>query len=146
MRVSSFEYGGHRTSDGWHNAAIAQILRGARMRSTMRRIGYLAQGLYAARVPRRTGRLAASARVTTQLGSGNLGAQPDRWVAIVEATQTYSAAVEFGKENTAEEGNPRPAVKTRPTPGSFPARWRGRHTFGGDNRRTRSVVDWLERH
>ncbi|MEV0759526.1 hypothetical protein [Nocardia sp. NPDC050435] len=144
---SSFDYAGHRDGDGWQNPAIAEIMVGPKMRNTMRRIGYQAQALYAGRAPRVTGRMASHVRVTTQLGSGNLGAKPDRWVAIVEAVTNYSAAVEFGKAQTAAKGHPRPKAKRRVTPGSFPARTQGAHTFGGDNRRDpRAIVAWIEGH
>ncbi|WP_280404957.1 hypothetical protein [Nocardia brasiliensis] len=154
--MAEFEYAGHPVGDdGWFNPGIAEIMVGQKMRNTVRKIGYIAQALYGARAPRRTGAMAQTLRVTTQLGSGNFGAEPDRWVAVVEAVMPYSAAVEFGKVNNA--GNrmnaargipnyPRPAVQERPKPGQFPHRWQGRHTFGGDNRRQQSVVAWIESH
>jgi hypothetical protein len=113
------------------------------MQSIMYKLGRTAAQLYAGRTRKRTGRLAASVQVSTQMAGANFGSKPDRWTAVVEATAPYSAAVEFGRVNTARE-NPRPKTKRRIEPGTFPARTQGAHTFGGDNRRIKSVIAWIE--
>lgn len=141
--MSSFEYAGKQTGDGWVNPAVAEILLSARMRSVMYKLGTTAAQLYAGRARKRTGRLANSVEVSTERAGANFGSKPDRWTSVVEAKAPYSAAVEFGKVNTARE-HPRPQTKRRIKPGTFPARTGGSHTFGGDNRRTQSVVAWIE--
>ncbi|MBF6085219.1 hypothetical protein IU485_28015 [Nocardia cyriacigeorgica] len=141
--MSDFEYAGHRGPDGWVNPAVAEILVGRRLQSVMYKLGTSAAQLYAGRVRKRTGRLANSVEVSTEKAGANFGSKPDRWTAVVEAKAPYSAAVEFGKVNTARE-HPRPQTKRRIKPGTFPARTGGAHDFGGDNRRIRSVVAWIE--
>ena len=83
------------------NPAIGAALASPRMRSIVGEVAEVAQALYRDRVAKRTGRLAASARVSTEFAAVKKG-QP-RWVGILtvggsgsRGTVNYGAAHEFG--------------------------------------------------
>lgn len=79
------------------NPAIREILLSDRMRSLMRIRAGVAQDLYQGIVAKRTGALAASARIETFIG----GKLNDRWCGrlIVGEPIAYGAAHEFGTDN-----------------------------------------------
>jgi hypothetical protein len=81
------------------NAALTAVLVSAEMRSAVEQIGHMAQMLFQAEVAKRSGRLAASARVQTEIG----GVRNDRWVSHLivggtgaQGTVDYAAAQQFG--------------------------------------------------
>ena len=81
-------------SAGHGNPAIAAILLSDRMRTIMSAEAGRAQDLYQGIVAHRTGRLAASARVSVFIG----GKATDRWVGRLTVGEgiTYGASHEFG--------------------------------------------------
>lgn len=89
------------------NPAIGAALASPRMRSILTEVAEIAQALYRDRVAKRTGRLAASARVSTEF-TRVLKGQP-RWVGILtvggagpRGTASYAASHEFGTKATVE--------------------------------------------
>ncbi|RJO74170.1 hypothetical protein D5S18_18630 [Nocardia panacis] len=78
------------------NPALAKILRGPQMKTLVTRKGLRARAIYAEVVAKRTGELAASARVETVLG----GLHGDRWIARVRATAPHAASHEYGTGRT----------------------------------------------
>lgn len=82
------------------HAGIGRLLLGPQMRSLMQEKAEIAQALYREIVTKRSGRLAASARVETFVG----GRRNDRWCGrlIVDAAQApYAASHEYGTEHGA---------------------------------------------
>ena len=84
------------------NPAIEAVLKSARMRSIVFEVAEVAQALYVAQVAKRTGMLAASAHVSTEIGG--IGVRKnDRWIGVLtvggtgsKGTVEYAAAHEFG--------------------------------------------------
>lgn len=83
------------------NAAIGGVFASEQLRSIVFEIAELAQALYVERVAKRTGRLAASARASTDLAHVIKGAP--RWVGELTVggtgaagTVDYAASHEFG--------------------------------------------------
>lgn len=76
------------------NPALSAILLSSQMRSIVRQSGEKAKARYVAIVAKRSGKLAASARVRTSIG----GYKNDRWVATLTVGQglLYGASHEFG--------------------------------------------------
>lgn len=81
------------------NEALAALLISSRMHEIVSERGHMAQLLFQAEVAKRTGRLAAAARVETEIG----GKDHDRWVShMVVGGQgaggevDYAAAHQFG--------------------------------------------------
>lgn len=76
------------------NPALTELLVSERMRGMLAERAEAAAALYQAQVAKRTGRLAASAHVSTEIG----GIHHDRWVAALTIGEglAYGAAHEFG--------------------------------------------------
>lgn len=83
------------------NPAVTDALRGDRMRSIVFEVTELAHVLYVEQVAKRTGRLAASAHVSTEIG----GVDQDRWVGVLTVGGDgvdYAASHEFGTKADVE--------------------------------------------
>lgn len=83
------------------NPAITAVLRGERVRSIVFEIAELAHVLYVEQVAKRTGQLAASAHVSTEIG----GVEQDRWVGVLTVGGRgvdYAASHEFGTQADVE--------------------------------------------
>lgn len=82
------------------NRALTAVLRSERMRSIVFETAELAQALYRETVTKRSGRLAASAHVSTEIG----GVRNDRHIGVLtvgvgaQGTVEYAAAHEFGAD------------------------------------------------
>lgn len=76
------------------NEALTQCLIGPEIYAALDAIGKIAHALYVAEVAKRTGRLAGSAMLQTEIG----GIHRDRWVAHLTTGVgvTYGAAHQFG--------------------------------------------------
>lgn len=72
---------------------LQEWLLGPECRSLVRLRAETALALYQATVTRRSGRLAQSARVVTEVG----GRAGDRWVGRLQVTAPYAVAHEFGR-------------------------------------------------
>jgi hypothetical protein len=80
------------------NPAVTAALRSAEIRSIVFEIGEVAHALYVDQVAKRTGRLAASAHVSTEIG----GVDHDRWVGVLTVGGDgvdYAATHEFGRQS-----------------------------------------------
>lgn len=81
------------------NEALTALLMSQEMKAIVEERGHMAQMLYQADVAKRTGRLAASAQVQTEIG----GVRHDRWVSHLtvggegaKGMADYGAAHQFG--------------------------------------------------
>ncbi|MBY0440984.1 MAG: hypothetical protein K2Q25_02415 [Mycobacteriaceae bacterium] len=76
------------------NRALTELLVSARMRAIVEERANTAAMLYQAQVAKRTGRLAASAHASTEIG----GVRQDRWIGVltVGSALPYGASHEFG--------------------------------------------------
>lgn len=109
------------------NPALGAVLASPQIRSTVFEIAEIAQAIYRDRVAKRTGRLAASARPSTQFDRVYKG-QP-RWVGVLtiggigpRGTVDYAAAHEFGADTYIDESLSGPAL-----PGDTGVRTGGAH-------------------
>jgi hypothetical protein len=87
------------------NPALTAVLRGERMRSIVFEIGEIAHVLYVDQVAKRTGMLAASAHVSTEIG----GVDQDRWIGVLTVGGNgvdYAATHEFGRQADVEGPQP----------------------------------------
>lgn len=87
------------------NPAVTAALKGERMRAIVFEITEIAHALYVDQVAKRTGRLAASAHASTEIG----GVDHDRWVGVLTVGGTGSAGTvdyalphEFGTKAVVE--------------------------------------------
>lgn len=77
------------------NPALTAVLTGARMRSIVFEVAEIAHALYVDQVAKRTGRLAASAHASTEIG----GVDHDRWTGVLTVGGSgvdYALPHEFG--------------------------------------------------
>lgn len=74
------------------NPFITEWLLSPECRALMFDRGLLAEAIYREVVAKRTGRLAASTHVTTEV-------EDDRWIAMMTATAPYAASHEFGTDD-----------------------------------------------
>lgn len=88
------------------NDALAGVLLSNEIRSSVHDVAEIGQALYREDVAKRTGRLAASARVSTEIG----GVRSDRWIGVLEVGGTgpggtvfYGLAHEFGWEDESQQ-------------------------------------------
>lgn len=87
------------------NPALTAALRSARMRAIVFEVAETAHVLYVEQVAKRTGALAASAHVSTEIG----GVDQDRWVGVLTVggiggagAVDYAASHEFGTQSEVE--------------------------------------------
>jgi hypothetical protein len=71
------------------NPFLTQWLVGPECRSAVHEAGVMAEAIYRELAAKRTGRMAASTHVTTEIENG-------RWVSLMTVTVPYAAPEEFG--------------------------------------------------
>lgn len=81
------------------NPALAEVLKSSEIRSAVHDVVEKGEALYREDVAKRTGRLAASTHVSTEIG----GSHSDRWIGVLtvggtgaQGTVLYALAHEFG--------------------------------------------------
>lgn len=79
------------------NPALTAVLKSTRMRAIVEERANTAAMLYQSQVHKRTGRLAASAHASTEIG----GVKNDRWIGVLDVgsgASPYAASHEFGHD------------------------------------------------
>ncbi|AXQ64391.1 head-tail connector protein [Gordonia phage Neville] len=112
------------------NPALAQVLLSPRMRTEMSQLAAKARGLYMGKAPKRTGKLASSAKHGTRVS--NKFEYP-RWTGFVQVGADYSVWNEMGAGPRRPGGKLPRATGKKPFFGSF----KGSFTF-------EKVVDGLK--